>query len=876
MKRDPNNALLNLLYRGTTTIQDFCWDNLYTVPILSLMTAEDIEYLRKLITSPRYSGNNKLKMEKIDEVMHFRGFTRFAGGTNRLVYEHPSAPNAVFKVAIDDVGIDDNPTEYKNQQFLKPYCTKVFECSPCGTIASFEKVDRITSIEEFYTIADDYFYLLSRIILGKYVLDDIGIDYFMNIGIRKGFGVVLLDFPECHELDGGKLVCQNRLDDGTICNGEIDYDAGFNKLVCSKCGRIYRARDLSLAEDNRGMLLKKKGVRKMEVFLTANGKVIKTFNTTEEREFLSKPANARKESDEPKVKVTVETVTKEIPKRKEAEVVVKTEAVESPRKVESHSSNVEIKTLNINLSNKKEEIKETYIPTLIPNLVTKEVTVNKNKSHKEPSRVTTNRRDRSNATVKSPSADAPILERIINVSIHKSDPLENVIKAESTSKASDKVTLRKIEVEVPKKESTKKELTRKTETVKEDTIPTVVNKRIIEVNIGGDSKVEEKEELPKQKAKVTISETKVEEPVVEEVKPVAEEPVVEESTENDVPTDIQDTVESVEDIVDTIEEDKPEDQEVESKDVDESVEEEKVDDVEQVKYDEPIQAVTFLDDEQSTEESESAEEESSLDDIEKVYDPIHGGAFDETIDTEENTEEVVDTESEDTVEDSVESETTDEVETEPVETEEAVDDEVTDIQDTVEEVTDEDANDIVEDTEAGDEPAEDSGDSEESTSEDENYTILKAIIIVNTLPETAEENTLYCVARTSDIDITQYSYDNPLDIDQELFKIFIYVEDQGYYEMYYDENGEWYYIEDNVTEATETLESSVETEAEVSDVEEPTEEAINTEESVEETVDAEEPVEESTKEKTEDDEDAEILARLKSQGKQSIADLINN
>ena len=176
MELDSNNAILNMMYRGTTTIADFNWDAMTTVPILYLMTPDDIDYIKNLILSPRYSGNNKYKMEKIDEIMHYRGFSRFAGGTNRLVYTHPMAPNAVFKVAIDSIGINDNPAEFRNQHFLKPYCCKVFECSPCGTIASFEKVDRITTFEEFYTIADDYYYIIVNVILGKYVMDDIGID----------------------------------------------------------------------------------------------------------------------------------------------------------------------------------------------------------------------------------------------------------------------------------------------------------------------------------------------------------------------------------------------------------------------------------------------------------------------------------------------------------------------------------------------------------------------------------------------------------------------------------------------------------------------------------------------------------------------------
>ena len=245
LRTDEEKELMNVMYGGTTTLEQFNWDRMHTVPILSLMSMQDIDYIRKLILSPRYSGNNKYKMDKIDEVMHFRGFTRFAGGTNRLVYIHPAAPNAVFKVAIDSVGITDNPAEYHNQDLLKPYCCKVFECSPCGTIASFERVYRITTFDEFYQIADDYFYILSRKIIGKYVMEDIGIDFFMNVGIRVGCHPVILDFPYLYELDGRKLKCGNELDDGTICGGEIDYDDGFNKLICKKCGRIYRAKDLA-------------------------------------------------------------------------------------------------------------------------------------------------------------------------------------------------------------------------------------------------------------------------------------------------------------------------------------------------------------------------------------------------------------------------------------------------------------------------------------------------------------------------------------------------------------------------------------------------------------------------------------------------------
>lgn len=284
---DPN-SIISAMYRGTTTIQNFCWDAMRTVPLYYLVSQQDIDYIRKLILSPRYSGNNRIKTEKIDELMHFRGFTKFAGGTNRLVYTHPMAPNAVFKVAIDSVGINDNPAEYRNQYYLKPYCCKVFECSPCGTIASFEKVDRITNYEEFLSIADDYFYILSRVIIGKYVMDDIGVDYFMNVGIRVGCHPVILDFPYLFELDGRKLECNTVLDDGSICHGEIDYDHGFNKLICKKCGTTFKARDLAKPPKDSHILIRDEGGCKMALRIYRNGKLINNISSSNTEQFVIK------------------------------------------------------------------------------------------------------------------------------------------------------------------------------------------------------------------------------------------------------------------------------------------------------------------------------------------------------------------------------------------------------------------------------------------------------------------------------------------------------------------------------------------------------------------------------------------------------------
>ena len=68
----------------------------------------------------------------------------------------------------------------------------------------------------------------------------------MNWGVRENFGPVLLDFPYVYKLDGSKLFCRakNPLSPTGCCEGEIDYDAGYNELVCKRCGVVYRAKEI--------------------------------------------------------------------------------------------------------------------------------------------------------------------------------------------------------------------------------------------------------------------------------------------------------------------------------------------------------------------------------------------------------------------------------------------------------------------------------------------------------------------------------------------------------------------------------------------------------------------------------------------------------
>lgn len=258
--------LIKALYKKQIPINEFKYDNLRAQPLLSYIHPLAIMEMNKIARSLKYQSKPKKKFEMIDNILKPYHFKRIAAGTNRIVYKHLEDQNIVLKVALDRVGLNDNPSEYHNQRFLKPFVTKCFEISPCGTVGIFERVQPITSRAEFKSISDDIFALLNKLI-GKYILEDIGTKFFMNYGLREGFGPVLLDYPYMFELDGRKIHC-NYPDTitGLPCNGEIDYDDGFNNLICTKCGKIYLATELQKDMDRNNILIESNPNEKGEIF----------------------------------------------------------------------------------------------------------------------------------------------------------------------------------------------------------------------------------------------------------------------------------------------------------------------------------------------------------------------------------------------------------------------------------------------------------------------------------------------------------------------------------------------------------------------------------------------------------------------------------
>ena len=297
MDTDNRINILNRMRSKNVSIEEFDYDKLQAPPLNMLFTPQDIAQLHYIATSLKLSAKPQIKYKMINDIMRARGFEKMAAGTNRVVYRFIEDQSFVVKVAYDAVGIHDNPAEFKNQFLIKPFCCKCFEVSPDGVIGIFERVQPITNREEFISVADDIFTLIDEwLVNGEYVLADIGSKFFMNYGIRTSFpfGPVIIDYPYIYKLDGNKLFCSKPDPNSPTgrCDGEIDYDDGFNFLRCKKCGAIYKAEELKKQIDNNNIIVKNGalGGFKMKIKISGGSKhVNKTKVIDEVQEAKSVP-----------------------------------------------------------------------------------------------------------------------------------------------------------------------------------------------------------------------------------------------------------------------------------------------------------------------------------------------------------------------------------------------------------------------------------------------------------------------------------------------------------------------------------------------------------------------------------------------------------
>lgn len=353
-------GLLDKLYKNAPEFHVEQFNRMMVPPLYYYIHPHWVEELYNIAKT---SKRPKEKREYMDAILKNCGFRHFCSGTNRAAYACYEDPRILLKVAIDSIGMNDGPAELENQEKLKPYCTKVFDVSPMGNVSLVERVEPIISIEEFKYIAEDIFTILYTKIIGKYILQDIGTDYFMNWGIRKGFGPVLLDFPYVFDIDGSKLYCMKPMPPGSpypVCGGEIDYDAGFNNLVCTRCGSVYIAEDLGLSRVRAGdspiKIVQKGGFCMSVKIVGKDGRVIASCDNEAESTLDFLPKKKKGQKHEMKVRV-VSSNGKVISDSDEAIEMHKKIFSKADRRIERKNQAIENRTtknLNVSLSRKEE------------------------------------------------------------------------------------------------------------------------------------------------------------------------------------------------------------------------------------------------------------------------------------------------------------------------------------------------------------------------------------------------------------------------------------------------------------------------------------------------------------------------------------------
>lgn len=258
-----SNLTSGAIYDNT---MDF-WNSITAPPLLSVLTPYDVATIDDICRDPKLKTKLDAKYEYFNQILEPRGFTKLTQGTNRAVYRFREDERFVIKIATSQAGLQDSPAEFRNQQLYLPDVAKCFEVTPSGTIGLFERVTPIRSKEQLLSIVDDvylFYYKLFRKHAG-YVMADIGIEFYKNLGIRDNFGIVLLDYPLLYKIDKNKLYC-DRIDRfGTVCGGQIDYDDGYNFLKCTRCGKQYLMKKLAIESGTIEEFFIKNFVKRKEV-----------------------------------------------------------------------------------------------------------------------------------------------------------------------------------------------------------------------------------------------------------------------------------------------------------------------------------------------------------------------------------------------------------------------------------------------------------------------------------------------------------------------------------------------------------------------------------------------------------------------------------
>lgn len=258
---------------------------------------EDQILIYNILKSVEWSTDAKKKKKELEQIASKYWLKYLGTGTNRIVLEAEYDNRIVVKIPFKETNLCDGSNELMNQEFLKPGICKTFDVGFMGVASLHEKVTPIKYTEQLEKpeIAKSHFDLINSFQHKGFMFDDVGKRNFRNLGIREGFGVVLLDYPTAYKIPTKKLFCK-------LCGGRIDYIAGFDRIECRRCGKVYTAQAISegsLTNYAKGLIqmdYQQKGKSNMAIRLVnkETGKVIlETESIKESKTIEKKPQTSR-------------------------------------------------------------------------------------------------------------------------------------------------------------------------------------------------------------------------------------------------------------------------------------------------------------------------------------------------------------------------------------------------------------------------------------------------------------------------------------------------------------------------------------------------------------------------------------------------------
>lgn len=241
---------------GQNYLELFTDDVIHDLKLIMKATFKDKE--GKAISS----NQNKFLVIK-DELEHL-GFKDAGLGTNIGVLRHKKYPGVVFKIALDNLGIDDNI----NDQWLSRVNSDMyarFICRhPSGIVSVQEAYATILTKDRMGDFIGQAYDMLTRL-ERDYVIADMSPVNYKNYAVSRDGRLVIIDGSDLIPIPPGKDLLRCKKIAGfkngkrKFCGAKLHYTADYNRLVCPVCGRVFVPSELrpkvEITEEARLMLV---------------------------------------------------------------------------------------------------------------------------------------------------------------------------------------------------------------------------------------------------------------------------------------------------------------------------------------------------------------------------------------------------------------------------------------------------------------------------------------------------------------------------------------------------------------------------------------------------------------------------------------------